>query len=62
MSATNEVNPASGVERLVRCVGVDKKKHLFFPECNLTYCGIGIKRKKLLRDDYKLFLCSCCDI
>ena len=65
MSEANEASPASvtsGVERLVRCIGLDNKQHLCLPESDSCYCGVGVKRKKRLRDDGKLYSCWDCDI
>ena len=44
----------------VRCVGIDNKRHVCLPESKICKCGVAIKRKKLLRDDYKLFSCYEC--
>lgn len=44
----------------VRCVGVDNKQHVFEPHKDKTLCGIKIKRKKLLKNDWGLFSCYSC--
>ena len=66
MSETNVVKDESGVAQrselqpVVMCVGVDNKQHAFTPHEQLTTCGSKIKRKKQLRDDWKLFSCYEC--
>ena len=45
----------------VGCIGVDNRQHGFEPHKDKTICGVAIKRKKVLRDDYKLFSCFECD-
>lgn len=45
---------------LIECIGVDNKKHICDPESQTAKCGTLIKRKKLLRDDCKLFSCYEC--
>ena len=42
------------------CVGVDNKLHICNPESKTCKCGVVVKRKKLMRDDYKLFSCYEC--
>ena len=44
----------------IMCVGVDNKKHACSPEASTAKCGTLIKRKKPLRDDYKLYSCYEC--
>lgn len=44
----------------VDCVGVDNRQHVCEPHKEKTKCGIKIKRKKLLRDDWMLFNCYEC--
>jgi hypothetical protein len=49
------------INRLVACIGVDNLQHACYPECDTTFCGVDVKRKKLLRDDWKLYICGNCD-
>lgn len=44
----------------IRCIGVDNKQHICKPESDECNCGVKIKRKKLLKYDYKLFSCYDC--
>lgn len=49
-----------GLDRWVRCVGIDNLQHVCVPESDLCMCGVKVKRKKLLRDDYRLNSCYEC--
>jgi hypothetical protein len=49
-----------GTDKLVRCVGSDNKLHICEAHEHKTRCGVEVKRKKLLRNDYKLFSCYEC--
>ena len=44
----------------IECIGVDDKRHVCLPEAETCKCGVAIKRKKLLKHDYKLFSCYPC--
>jgi len=44
----------------IRCIGEDNKQHICYPWEDKCYCGIKVLRKKLLRDDWKLFSCWEC--
>ncbi len=44
----------------VRCVGVDNKQHECEPHRDTCICGVKVKRKKLLKYDYRLFSCYEC--
>lgn len=46
--------------RMIECVGVDDKLHVCLPESKVCKCGVSVKRKKLLKNDYKLFSCYTC--
>jgi len=45
---------------IVRCIGVDNKQHQCEPNKDTCLCGISVKRKKCLRDDYMLSSCYKC--
>jgi len=47
-------------EYYIDCIGEDNKKHICYPWEDKCYCGVKILRKKLLRDDWKLFSCWEC--
>ena len=47
-------------DKSIKCVGSDNKQHICKAHEQKTHCGIDVKRKKLLRDDYKLFSCYEC--
>ena len=63
MSKENETptvrNPVEAVVS-VRCIGVDNRQHECEPHKDTCLCGVKVKRKKPLRDDYKLFSCYEC--
>lgn len=42
------------------CIGADNKKHICKSHEKETLCGIAIKRKILLKNDYILFSCYEC--
>lgn len=44
----------------VRCVGIDNKQHTCDPTKDVTSCGISIRRKKFLPNNYKLYSCYEC--
>jgi len=46
--------------RAIECIGVDNKQHVCLPESDVCICGIVVKRKKLLRDDWMLYSCYEC--
>lgn len=46
--------------RAIECIGVDDKQHVCLPESDVCICGIAVKRKKLLRDDWQLYSCYEC--
>ena len=48
------------LECKVRCVGIDNKQHVCAPDSDVCKCGVKVKHKKLLRDDYKLYSCYEC--
>ena len=45
---------------MVLCVGVDYKQHVCEPHKDKCKCGVQVKRKKLLKNDYDLFSCYEC--
>lgn len=45
----------------IACIGVDNLQHSCYHWSDVTLCNIPIKRKKVLRDDWKLFHCGNCD-
>lgn len=47
---------------MINCIGEDDKQHICEPHKSTCYCGVKVKRKKPLRDDWKLFYCYECDI
>jgi hypothetical protein len=47
-------------ETLIDCIGVDDRKHVCAPDSDICKCGVKVKRKKLLRDDWKKFGCYAC--
>ena len=44
----------------VDCIGVDNKQHVCEPHKDECKCGVKVKRKKLIRDDWRLFSCYEC--
>lgn len=44
----------------VDCIGADNKQHVCEPHKDVCKCGMEVKRKKILRDDWKLFSCYEC--
>lgn len=49
-------------DRLISCVGIDELQHVCYPESGTTICGVNIKFKKILRDDWQRYACGHCDI
>ena len=47
-------------EPLIDCVGVDGRKHVCRPHDTITKCGVPIKHKMFLSQDYKRFGCYEC--
>ncbi len=45
---------------VIYCIGVDRKQHVCLPDAQTTKCGVKILRKKLLKNDFKLFSCYPC--
>lgn len=39
----------------INCLGVDDKLHVCRPHEDKTFCGVGIVRKKLLKDDFSMY-------
>lgn len=52
---------SENTKRFIRCIGVDNKQHICLPEYDTCECGVRVKRKELLRDDWNLFTCVKCD-
>ena len=46
--------------RMIECVGVDDRRHVCLPESDVCECGVKVKRKKLLTNDWRLFACYPC--
>ncbi len=46
--------------KYISCVGVDGNLHECEPHEDICFCGIKVKRKKLLRDDYERYSCYEC--
>lgn len=44
----------------IRVIGIDRKQHIAEPHKNTCICGVKILRKKLERNDYKLYSCYEC--
>lgn len=44
----------------IRCVGIDNKQHVCLPNSIVCKCGVKVKRKKLLKNEHKLFSCYEC--
>lgn len=48
--------------KYVECIGVDDLIHICEPHKDKTICGIKVKRKKMLRDDFVVrYSCGGCD-
>jgi len=46
----------------INCIGVDDKIHYCEPHKDICVCGVKVRRKKLLSQDYnKYFFCYVCD-
>jgi hypothetical protein len=45
---------------LIECIGVDNKRHVCLSDSDTCKCGVKVKRKKLRKNDYKLFSCYAC--
>jgi len=44
----------------IECIGVDNKQHICEPSKSTCQCGVAVKRKKLLKYDYRLLSCYEC--
>ncbi len=48
-------------ERYINCIGIDNLRHVCLPESDICKCGVKVKRKKMLRDDWQRYCCyECC--
>ena len=45
---------------LIPCIGQDNSRHVCYPWSDTCFCGMPVKRKKLLRDDWELSNCYDC--
>jgi hypothetical protein len=57
MTSEPQMEPES---RMVDCVGVDNRRHVCLPEAEACKCGVAVKRKKPLKNDFKLYSCYAC--
>ena len=48
------------IEMYIDCIGVDELHHVCLPESDVCKCGVKVKRKKMLRDDWQKFCCYQC--
>jgi len=39
----------------ITCIGIDNKIHVCEPHSKTCKCGVKVKRKKLLKNDYNLY-------
>ena len=61
MQSTNTwIAKRLGTNDEIDCVGVDNLQHVCLPWENVCRCGIKVKRKKLLKNDYRLLSCYEC--
>lgn len=44
----------------IMCIGIDNLQHTCLPHSDVCKCGIPVRRKKLMRDDYQLLSCYEC--
>ena len=44
----------------IMCIGIDNLKHTCLPYSDVCKCGVPVRRKKLMRDDYQLLSCYEC--
>lgn len=47
--------------KYIECIGIDLKQHVCEPHKDNCKCGVRVKRKTLLKKDYKLFSCYECN-
>jgi len=50
----------SDIEMYIDCIGIDELHHVCLPESDVCKCGVKVKRKKMLRDDWKKYCCYEC--
>lgn len=55
-----DIKTSEEIELGIMCVGVDFQQHNCLPHSNICKCGVVVKRKKLMRDDYQLLSCYEC--
>lgn len=60
LSAALEDDSGSNAAVMLACVGVDNKQHVCEAHKKECACGVKVKRKKLLKNDHKLFSCYEC--
>ncbi len=44
----------------IMCIGIDNLQHTCLPHSDVCKCGVPVRRKKLMRDDYQLLSCYEC--
>jgi hypothetical protein len=54
---TNPLCPSNEPFKYSSCIGIDGLQHVCKPDKDVCKCGVKIKRKKMLRDDWQR---SCC--
>ena len=42
-------------EYYINCIGIDNKIHVCEPDKDVCKCGVKVKRKKILKNDYLLY-------
>ena len=59
-SPNTGVGKGSVTDKEIPCVGIDNLQHVCLPWEETCKCGVKVKRKKLLKNDYRLFFCYEC--
>ena len=42
-------------QKYINCIGIDNKIHVCEPDKDVCKCGVKVKRKKILKNDYQLY-------
>ena len=45
------------LKNYIQCIGIDNKLHICEPDKDICKCGVKVKNKKLLKNDYLKYSC-----
>ena len=60
LKCTNPLCPSNEPFKYTRCIGIDDLQHVCEPDKDVCKCGVKVKRKEMLRDDWQRLSCYEC--